>query len=136
MSIKYEIQPIKNSQGTGKDRHYARIFDRAPMSAKQLMSHIQSTCSLTQGDVEATLSALRDVIVSELAQGNRFYIPSIGYLSLSVDLDMPDNMPVSKARADYPVAEEIWGQIPFYEKRISLYHKYLLNYEFYVTKIS
>lgn len=101
MSIKYEIQPIKNSQGTGKDRHYARIFDRAPMSAKQLMSHIQSTCSLTQGDVEATLSALRDVIVSELAQGNRFYIPSIGYLSLSVDLDMPDNMPVSKARADY-----------------------------------
>ena len=101
MSIKYEIQPIKNSQGTGKERHFARIFDRMPMSAQQLKQHIQATCSLTQGDVEATLSALRDVIINELSQGNRVYIPSIGYLSLSVDLNMPENMPISKVRADY-----------------------------------
>lgn len=27
MSIKYEIQSIKNSQGTGKEQHFARIFE-------------------------------------------------------------------------------------------------------------
>lgn len=101
MSIKYEIQSIKNSQGTGEERHFARIFEGIPMSAEQLESHIQTSCSLTKGDVEATLSALRENMIRELSQGNRFYIPTIGYFSLSVDLDMPKDRPVDKARADY-----------------------------------
>lgn len=79
MSIKYEIQSIKNSQGTGKEQHFARIFEDAPMSAQQLESHIQSSCSLTKGDVEATLSALRECMIHDLSHGHRFYIPSIGY---------------------------------------------------------
>ena len=95
MSIKYEIQSIKNSQGTGKERHFARIFEGTPMSAQQLESYIQSSCSLTKGDVEATLSALRECMIQHLSHGNRFYIPSIGYFSLSVD------KPIDKARADY-----------------------------------
>ena len=101
MSIKYEIQSIKNSQSTGKDRHFARIYEGAPMSASQLESSIESSCSLTKGDVESTLSALREQMLSELSQGNRFYIPNIGYFSLSVDLDMPDGKSVDKARGDY-----------------------------------
>ena len=101
MSIKYEIQSINNSQGTGEERHFARIFEGIPMSAKQLESQIQSSSSLTKGDVEAALSALRDYMIRELSQGNRFYIPSIGYFSLSVDLDMPKDKPVDKARSEY-----------------------------------
>ena len=101
MSIKYEIQSIKNSQGTGKERHFARIFEGVPMSAQQLESHIQSSCSLTKGDVEATLSALRECMIYDLSHGNRFYIPSIGYFSLSVNLDMPEGKSIDKARADY-----------------------------------
>ena len=101
MSIKYEIQSIKNSQGTGKERHFARIFEGTPMSAQQLESYIQSSCSLTKGDVEATLSALRECMIQHLSHGNRFYIPSIGYFSLSVNLNMPEDKPIDKARADY-----------------------------------
>ena len=96
MSIKYEIQSIKNSQSTGKDRHFARIYEGAPMSASQLESSIESSCSLTKGDVESALSALREQMLSELSQGNRFYIPNIGYFSLSVDLDMPDGKSLTK----------------------------------------
>ena len=101
MSIKYEIQSIKNSQSTGEERHFARIYEGAPMSASQLENSIESSCSLTKGDVEAALSALREQMLSELSQGNRFYIPNIGYFSLSVDLDMPDGKSVDKARGDY-----------------------------------
>ena len=101
MSIKYEIHSIKNSQGTGEERSFARIFEHEPMTAKQLKSHIQASCSLTEGDIEATLSALRDQMIHELSHGRRFYIPSIGYFSLSVDLDMPDDKPIDKVRADY-----------------------------------
>lgn len=101
MSIKYEIQSIKNSQGTGKERHFARIFEGTHMSAQLLESYIQSSCSLTKGDVEATLSALRECMIQHLSHGNRFYIPSIGYFSLSVNLNMPEDKPIDKARADY-----------------------------------
>lgn len=101
MSIKYEIQSIKNSQGTGKEQHFVRIFEDAPMSAQQLESHIQSSCSLTKGDVEATLSALRECMIHDLSHGHRFYIPSIGYFSLSVDLDMPEGKSADKVRADH-----------------------------------
>ena len=101
MSIKYEIHSIKNSQGTGEERNFARIFEHEPMTAKQLKSHIQATCSLTEGDIEATLSALREHMIHELSHGNRFYIPYIGYFSLSVDLNMPDDKPIDKVRGDY-----------------------------------
>lgn len=101
MSVKYEIQTIKNSQGTGRERRFARIFEGEPMTANELESNIQSSCSLTKGDVEAALSALREHIISELSHGHRVHIPSIGYFSLSASLDMPDDMPIDKARADH-----------------------------------
>ena len=101
MSIKYEIQSIKNSQGTGEERNFARIFEHKPMTAEQLKSHIQDSCSLTKGDIEATLSAVREYMIHELSHGNRFYIPSIGYFSLSVDLDMPEDKPIEKVRGEY-----------------------------------
>ena len=101
MSIKYEIHTIKNSQGTGEDRHYAHIFEGRPLSDNELESNIQDSCSLTKSDVRATLSALHEHIINELSKGNRVHIPSIGYFSLSVDLNSPDGKPVEKARADY-----------------------------------
>ena len=101
MSIKYEIHSIKNSQGTGEERNFARIFEHGPLTAKQLKSRIHASCSLTEGDVEATLSALRGHMMHELSHGNRFYIPSIGYFSLSVDLDMPEDKPIDKVCGDY-----------------------------------
>ena len=67
------------------------------MSAQQLESYIQSSCSLTKGDVEATLSALCECMVQHLSHGNRFYIRSIGYFLLSINLNMPED----KASADY-----------------------------------
>lgn len=101
MSIKYEIQSIKDVQHTGRERRFARIYEQEPMTQAELEMRIQNNCSLTRGDVVAVLKALRDCMQHDLAQGRRFYMPEIGSFSLSVDLDMPDDMPDSKARADY-----------------------------------
>ena len=90
MSIKYEIQSIKNSKGTGKEQEFVRIFENPPQTDRQLESHIQDNCSLTKGDVQATLMTLRDSMINELSHGNRFHIPEIGYFSLAVNLDMPE----------------------------------------------
>lgn len=101
MSIKYEIHSIKNSEGTGRERRFARIFEHEPKTGAQLEKHIQDNCSLTKGDVQATLMTLRDCLIHELSQGNRVHIPEIGYFSLSVELDMPEDTPTDKARGDY-----------------------------------
>lgn len=101
MSIKYEIHSIKNSKGTGKEQEFVRIFECPPRTDRQLEDHIQSNCSLTKGDVQATLMTLRDCMIHELSHGNRFHIPEIGYFSLAVDLDMPEDKPMEKVRGDY-----------------------------------
>lgn len=87
MSINYEIHTISNSQGSGAARHFARIVEGSPMSAQQLEHLIQDNSTLKKGDIEATLSELREQMVRELSQGHRFYIPNVGYFSLSVKLD-------------------------------------------------
>lgn len=101
MAIKYEIQSIKNAQNTGRERRFARIFEQEPMTAAELEAYIQNNCTLTRGDVAAVLKALRDCIQHDLMRGRRFCMPEIGSFSLSVVLDMPDDMPDDKARADY-----------------------------------
>ena len=101
MSIKYEIRSIQNAQGTGKERHYAHIYEQPAMTPQQLASRIQDSCSLTKSDVEGTVSALREAMIHELEQGNRFHIPNIGYFSLAVGLDIPEGKPIDKVRGDH-----------------------------------
>ena len=101
MSIKYEIHSIKNSKGSGKEQEFVRIFDNPPQTDQQLEGHIQDNCSLTKGDVQAALMTLRDCMIHELSCGNRFHIPEIGYFSLAVDLDIPEDKPAEKVRGDY-----------------------------------
>lgn len=101
MSIKYEIHTIKKAQGSDGNRRFALIHEQNAMSDEQLEEYIQASCSLTRGDVRAALSALRECMLRELGSGHRFALPGIGYLSLSVHLDMTESIPDDKARADY-----------------------------------
>ena len=96
MELKYDIYTLRNSQGTGEDRQYVRIVQHEPMSEKALQERIQNRCSLTKGDVAAVLAELHDIAVQEFSEGRRFYIPEIGYFSLSASLEMPEENPDKK----------------------------------------
>lgn len=91
MEINYEIHTIANSQGTGQERAYIQLRSKAAMTAEQLEKEIQSVCSLTSSDVKAVMSEISQIAIRELSNGNRFYLPEIGYLSLSVG-----NTPISQ----------------------------------------
>ena len=101
MSIKYEIHGIKNAKGDGKEQKYVHLFAHEAQSDHALEDDIQANCSLTKADVRAAFSALRDHMVRALASGSRFHLPGVGYFSLSVGLDAPDDLPDDKMRADY-----------------------------------
>ncbi len=96
MKLKYDVYAINNATGSGEKRPYVRIVQHEPMTAKQLQEKIQNRCSLTKGDVAAVLAELHDICVSELQSGRRFYIPEIGYFSLSASLEMPEEKPDKK----------------------------------------
>lgn len=101
MSIKYEIQSIKNSQGNGEERCFARIYEGSPMTSDEIENYIQANCSLTKGDVRAALSALRELMADKLAEGARFRIPGIGGFSFAAGLELPDGVTADKARGNH-----------------------------------
>ena len=96
MELKYDIYSIQNASGTDERRKYVRLKQYEPLTAKDLETKIQNRCSLTKGDVAAVLCELRDIAVEEFSHGRRFYIPEIGYFSLSVGLEMPEDNPDKK----------------------------------------
>ena len=89
MEIKYEIHSIENSQGTGEKRAYVRLRNNPAMTTDVLCKEVEQACSVTSSDLKAVMTELATIAVRELSQGNRFYLPEIGYLSLAVGNVLP-----------------------------------------------
>ncbi len=60
---------------------HPRIHYNGSTTTAQLRRYIQDSCSLTEGDVDAVLSALSHFIAKELADGKSVHLNGIGYLS-------------------------------------------------------
>ena len=71
------------------------MFIPLPM-LRVLEATIQQRCTLTKGDVAAVFTELRDIVVSEFSMGRRVYVPQLGYFSLAVNLEMPEDNPDKK----------------------------------------
>lgn len=125
MAIKYEVHSISNVQGTGGERPFVRLRNNKALTAEELARRIEASCSATIGDVKAVMAELRHVAASELRQGRRFYLPEIGYLSLSVGNTPPSLKPGGKLtgkdiylrginfRAEKGFVEEVRGGLSF-----------------------
>lgn len=100
MNIKYNIQSIKNAQGNGKDREFVRLYENGPLSPRQLEEHIRNHTSLTPGALHGVLDTLGDCMAHALSEGTRFHLPGIGYFSLGVRLDKPDDAADDKVRGN------------------------------------
>lgn len=96
MDLKYDIYTITNAEGSGEERKYVRLKQHEAMTASELEATIQQRCILTKGDVAAVFSELHDIVVSEFSMGRRVYVPQLGYFSLAVNLEMPEDNPDKK----------------------------------------
>lgn len=90
MQLKYNICTLTNAEGKGESRQYVRLMQDEHITEKQLLRKIQDRTSLTRGEVAAVLSELRDLAIHEFQMGHRFYMPGIGYFSLSASLEIPE----------------------------------------------
>lgn len=96
MDLKYDVYTITNAEGSGEERKYVRLKQHEAMTAHELEATIQQRCTLTKGDVAAVFSELHDIVVSEFSMGRRVYVPQLGYFSLAVNLEMPEDNPDKK----------------------------------------
>ena len=100
MNIKYNIESIKNSEGTGRDRRYVRLYENAPLNPNQLEEHIRNHTMLTPGALHGGLDTLGDCMAHALSGGTRFHLPGIGYFSLGARLDKADDAADDKVRGN------------------------------------
>lgn len=96
MDLKYDVYTITNAEGSGEERKYVRLKQHEAMTAHELEATIQQRCTLTKGDVAAVFSELHDIVVTEFSMGRRVYVPQLGYFSLAVNLEMPEDNPDKK----------------------------------------
>ena len=96
MDLKYDVYTITNAEGNGEERKYVRLKQHEAMTASELETTIQQRCTLTKGDVAAVFTELHDIVVSEFSMGRRVYVPQLGYFSLAVNLEMPEDKPDKK----------------------------------------
>lgn len=90
MAIKYEVHNIENSQGKGTARPFIRLRQGRAMTADELADKLAASSTLTAADMKAVMSELCHYAKEELSVGHRFYLPEIGYLSLSVSNTPPE----------------------------------------------
>lgn len=83
MDIKFQIHQIDNANGEGKKRPYVQLFTSKPKNLEEIAKVIEEASTVTAADIKAVMSEFCHFAVTELASGNRVYIPEIGYLSLS-----------------------------------------------------
>ena len=96
MDLKYDVYTITNAEASGEERKYVRLKQHEAMTASELEATIQQRCTLTKGDVAAVFTELHDIVVSEFSMGRRVYVPKLGYFSLAVNLEVPEDNPDKK----------------------------------------
>lgn len=96
MDLKYDVYTITNAEGSGEERKYVRLKQHEAMTASELEATIQQRCTLTKGDVAVVFTELHDIVVSEFSMGRRVYVPKLGYFSLAVNLEVPEDNPDKK----------------------------------------
>lgn len=89
MSYRFRIskRKFKTKDGETKVFYYACAKRHSKISTNEIADEISSKCSLTQGDVLGTLSALSGSLYNYLSLGNSIKLDGIGTFSLSITSD-------------------------------------------------
>lgn len=72
-----------------KGNYHARVVRSHTVQIDDIVNNISKRCTLSKGDIRAVLDELGDELVYNLCEGNRVYLPGIGYFYLS--LSAPKN---------------------------------------------
>ncbi|WP_302572215.1 HU family DNA-binding protein [Phocaeicola coprocola] len=85
MPILFDFYVSPSDSGKGeKEKYHARVVRSHTVQIDDIVNNISKRCTLSKGDIRAVLDELGDEIVYNLCEGNRVYLPGIGYFYLSL----------------------------------------------------
>lgn len=67
-----------------KEKYHARVVRSHTVQIDDIVNNISKRCTLSKGDIRAVLDELGDELVYNLCEGDRIYLPGIGYFYLSL----------------------------------------------------
>ncbi len=79
MAIDFEFYQNPDPSGEGNEKFHVRPVTRDTVGTNEICKKIQISCSLTEGDVRAVLSALKTEILWNVQNSNRVHLEGIGY---------------------------------------------------------
>lgn len=85
MSANYDFYSNPVPPGSNrKPRLHARIVTNGTIDTKDIAEEIHSRCTLTIGDIYATLISLSELITEHLQEGDRVHIKGLGYFQMTL----------------------------------------------------
>lgn len=85
MPILFDFYVSPSDSGKGeKEKYHARVVRSHTVQIDDIVNNISKRCTLSKGDIRAVLDELGDELVYNLCEGNRVYLPGIGYFYLSL----------------------------------------------------
>jgi predicted histone-like DNA-binding protein len=95
MSVKYKLYQIVDHRHPSRNgKWFARTYTSDALHTTKLAEMIAKRCTATEADTLAVLSALKDVMKEQLAEGHRVVLDGFGYFHTgikSVAVDHPED---------------------------------------------
>lgn len=87
-----------DSEKEEKEKYHARVVRSHTVQIDDIVNNISKRCTLSKGDIRAVLDELGDELVYNLCEGNRVYLPGIGYFYLSLSAPKDANPKTTRSQ--------------------------------------
>lgn len=99
MPILFDFYVSPSDSGKGeKEKYHARMVRSHTVQIDDIVNNISKRCTLSKGDIRAVLDELGDELVYNLCEGDRIYLPGIGYFYLSLSAPKDANPKTTRSQ--------------------------------------
>lgn len=99
MPILFDFYVSPSDSGKGeKEKYHARVVRSHTVQIDDIVNNISKRCTLSKGDIRAVLDELGDELVYNLCEGDRIYLPGIGYFYLSLSAPKDANPKTTRSQ--------------------------------------
>lgn len=99
MPILFDFYVSPSDSGKGeKEKYHARVVRSHTLQIDDIVNNISKRCTLSKGDIRAVLDELGDELVYNLCEGDRIYLPGIGYFYLSLSAPKDANPKTTRSQ--------------------------------------
>lgn len=122
-----------------KEKYHARVVRSHTVQIDDIVNNISKRCTLSKGDIRAVLDELGDELVYNLCEGDRIYLPGIGYFYLSLSAPKDANPKITRSqnigikavefRADSILKNSLESHAKFERSDIKVHSSRLDSYE-------